>query len=55
MRKNVTFKDFFLFILINQTETFSQRFSNKKISRIISKEKPLDGSTVAFSLGQLSK
>ena len=54
-KKIVTFRIFlFLMFLINQTETFSQRFSNKKISRIILKEKSLDGSSVAFSLGQLS-
>ena len=54
-KKIVTFRIFLLLIfLMNHTETFSQRFSNKKISRIISKEKSLDGSSVAFSLGQLS-
>ena len=54
-KKIVTFRIFLLLIfLMNHTETFSQRFSNKKISRIISKEKSLEGSSVAFSLGQLS-
>ena len=54
-KKIVTFRIFLLLIfLMNHIETFSQRFSNKKIFRIISKEKSLDGSTVAFSLGQLS-
>ena len=43
-----------LILLLNHFETFSQRFSNKKISKIISKEKSLYGSTVAFSLSQLS-
>ena len=54
-KKNVTYKIFILFIfLVNHIETFPQRFSNKKISRIISKEKSLEGSSVAFSLGQLT-
>lgn len=43
-----------LILLLNHFEIFSQRFSNKKISKIISKEKSLHGSSVAFSLGQLS-
>ena len=55
IKKIGTFRIFLLLIfLMNHTETFSQRFSNKKISRIISKEKSLNGSSVAFSLGQLS-
>lgn len=54
IKKIGTFRIFLLLIfLMNHTETFSQRFSNKKISRIISKEKSLDGSSVAFSLSQL--
>jgi len=54
-KKIVTFRIFLVLIfLLNHTETFSQRFSNKKISRIMSKEKSLDGSSVAFSLCQLS-
>ena len=54
-KKIVRFRILLLLIfLMSQTETFSQRFSNKKISRIISKEKSLNGSSVAFSLGQLS-
>ena len=43
-----------LILLLNHFETFSQKFSNKKIAKIISKEKSLKGSTVAFSLAQLS-
>ena len=56
MRENLIIWKIFivLILLLNHFETFSQKISNKKIFKIISKEKSLEGSTVAFSLSQLS-
>ena len=56
MRKKImTYKLFILLLfLINNFEIFSQKFSNKKISRIISKEQSLNGSSVAFSLSRMN-
>ena len=51
----MTYKLFILLLfLINNFEIFSQKFSNKKISRIISKEQSLNGSSVAFSLSRMN-